>query len=67
MPKEKAIILLSDGRCEKATPGELNWVITHGTGIHGMPGFGKLSDTERWQLVSYIKSLGTAGAQASPK
>ncbi len=52
---------------QDATPGELDWVITHGTGIHGMPGFGKLSETERWQLVSYIKSLGTAGGQASPK
>ena len=52
---------------QNATPGELNWVITHGTGIHGMPGFGKLADSERWQLVSYIKSLGTAGAPASPK
>jgi mono/diheme cytochrome c family protein len=52
-----------------ATPGELHWIITHGTGMHGMPGFGKLSDDQRWQLVSYIKSLqGSAGVQAeSPK
>lgn len=56
-------------KMQDATPGELNWVITHGTGMHGMPGFGKLSETERWQLVSYIKSLqGSAGGQpASPK
>jgi mono/diheme cytochrome c family protein len=44
-------------KMQDATPGELNWIITHGTGIHGMPGFGKLPETERWQLVSYIKSL----------
>jgi len=48
---------LRSGEVVNATPGELHWIITHGTGIHGMPGFGKLSDTERWQLVSYIKSV----------
>ncbi len=47
-------------KMQEATPGELNWVITHGTGLHGMPSFHKLSDTERWQLVSYIKSLQTS-------
>ena len=51
-----------------ATQGELNWIITHGTGIHGMPGFGKLPETERWQAVLYIKSLqGSSGSQAGPK
>jgi mono/diheme cytochrome c family protein len=51
-------------KMQEATPGELHWIITHGTGMHGMPSFGKLSDTERWQLVSYIKSLqGSAGGQ----
>ena len=39
------------------TPGDLNWMITHGSRMHGMPAFGSLTDTERWQLVSYIKSL----------
>jgi mono/diheme cytochrome c family protein len=56
-------------KMQDATPGEIYWVITHGTGIHGMPGFGKLSDTERWQLVSYIKSLqsGSTGQPSSSK
>lgn len=53
---------------QNLTPGELNWVIDHGTGIHGMPSFHSVSETERWQLVSYLKSLGSAGGQAaSPK
>jgi mono/diheme cytochrome c family protein len=56
-------------KIQDAAPGEIFWVITHGTGMHGMPGFGKLSDTERWQLVSYIKSLqgGSAGQFPSSK
>ena len=53
-------------KMQDATPGEIYWVITHGTGMHGMPGFGKLSDTERWQLVSYIKSLQGASAGQPP-
>lgn len=54
-------------KMQDATPGEIFWVITHGTGIHGMPGFGKLSDTERWQLVSYIKSLQSSASPGSSK
>jgi mono/diheme cytochrome c family protein len=38
------------------TDGELFWQITHGR--RPMPGFqDKLTDTERWQLVDYIRSL----------
>jgi mono/diheme cytochrome c family protein len=38
------------------TDGEIFWQITHGRSP--MPAFqGKLSDTERWQLVDYIRSL----------
>jgi mono/diheme cytochrome c family protein len=53
-------------KMKDATPGEIYWVITHGTGMHGMPGFGKLSETECWQLVSYIKSLQAGSAGQSP-
>ncbi len=44
-------------KMEDATPGDLHWIVTHGTGMRGMPSFKKLADAERWQLVSYIKSL----------
>jgi mono/diheme cytochrome c family protein len=38
------------------TDGELFWAITHGH--RPMPSFqDKLSDTERWQLVDYLRSL----------
>jgi mono/diheme cytochrome c family protein len=57
---------LRSQKMQDATPGEIHWIITHGTAMHGMPGFGKLSDSERWQLVSYIKSLQGASAGQSP-
>lgn len=56
---------LRSQQAQAATPGEMNWIITHGTGMHGMPSFGKLSDTERWQLVSYIKSLPATATEGS--
>lgn len=44
-------------KVQNATPGELEWLIDHGNRWHGMPGFGSLPETQRWQLVSYVKSL----------
>jgi mono/diheme cytochrome c family protein len=42
---------------QQASPGELEWLLQHGNRWHGMPAFGSLSDTQRWQIVSYLKSL----------
>ena len=41
----------------QATPGELEWLIQHGNRWHHMPAFASLPENERWQLVSYLKSL----------
>lgn len=48
---------LRSEKVRQATPGELEWLIAHGEHWHGMPGFAKLPETQRWQLVSYLKSL----------
>lgn len=45
---------------QQATPGELEWLIQHGNRWHMMPSFASLRETERWQIVSYIKSLPAA-------
>ena len=38
--------------------GEIYWVVTNGIKSSGMPAFGsKLSETERWRLVLYVKHL----------
>lgn len=49
---------------EQATPGTLFWLLTNGVVRRGMPVWSKLPEPQRWQLVSYIKSL-TPAAQPS--
>ena len=49
---------------KKATPGTLFWVITNGVVRKKMPVWSKLPEPQRWQLVSYLKSLG--GLQVEP-
>ena len=41
----------------QATPGALFWLLTNGVVRRGMPVWSKLPEPQRWQLVSYIKSL----------
>ena len=42
---------------QQATPGTLFWILTNGVVRRGMPVWSKLPEPQRWQLVSYIKSL----------
>jgi mono/diheme cytochrome c family protein len=42
---------------QQATPGTLFWLLTNGVVRRGMPVWSKLPEPQRWQLVSYIKSL----------
>jgi cytochrome c oxidase cbb3-type subunit 3 len=46
---------------QKAAPGALFWVLTNGVVRRGMPVWSKLPEAQRWQLVSYLQSLGAAG------
>ena len=43
---------------QQATPGTLFWVLTNGVVRRGMPVWSKLPEPQRWQIVSYLKSLG---------
>ena len=45
---------------QQATPGALFWVLTNGVVRRGMPVWSKLPEPQRWQLVSYLKSLNSA-------
>jgi mono/diheme cytochrome c family protein len=52
---------------QQATPGTLFWILTNGVVRRGMPVWSKLPEPQRWQIVSYLKSLvpvGSGGAQA---
>ena len=50
---------------QQATPGTLFWLLTNGVVRKGMPVWSRLPEPQRWQLVSYIKSLGRS--QALPR
>ena len=43
---------------QDAAPGTIFWVLSNGVVRRGMPVWSKLPEPQRWQLVSYIKSLG---------
>ena len=43
---------------QKASPGALFWLLTNGVVRRGMPVWSKLPEPQRWQLVSFIRSLG---------
>jgi mono/diheme cytochrome c family protein len=45
---------------QQATAGTLFWLLSNGVVRRGMPVWSKLPEPQRWQLVSYIKSLGLA-------
>ena len=49
---------LRDSEVQNAPPGAIFWVLTNGIVWHGMPVWSKLPEPQRWQLVTYIKSLG---------
>jgi mono/diheme cytochrome c family protein len=41
-----------------STPGAIFWILSNGVVRRGMPVWSKLPEPQRWQLVTYIKSLG---------
>lgn len=55
---------------QEASPGAIFWVITNGVVRKGMPVWSKLPEPQRWQIVRYLKSLGSpdapANAEANP-
>lgn len=53
----KAPSLLAD-EVRQSTPGTLFWILTNGVVRRGMPVWSKLPEPQRWQIVSYLKSLG---------
>ena len=48
---------LHSGRIRAATPGELEWLLKNGSMKNGMPSWARLPEQQRWQIVSYLKSL----------
>jgi len=48
---------LHSDRIRDATPGELEWLLRNGSLKNGMPSWSRLPEPQRWQLVSFLKSL----------
>ncbi len=40
-----------------ASDGELFWLLTNGSPGHGMPAWTRLPEPERWQIVTYLRTL----------
>ena len=53
---KKAPSLLAD-EVQQSTSGAIFWLLTNGVVRRGMPVWSKLPEPQRWQLVTYIKSL----------
>jgi len=58
---------LARGPAQSATDGELFWFITRGDEDNGMPSWKQLPENDRWQIISYVKSLPTRRPSAPPK
>src|ERR1044071_8751155 len=56
---------LVNGPAQRASEGEVFWYITRGDISNGMPSWASLPEKDRWQLVSYVKSLDSAPASGS--
>ncbi|HZQ54140.1 MAG TPA: cytochrome c [Bryobacteraceae bacterium] len=48
---------LTNPLVRQADPGKLFWILQNGSLRRGMPSFSHLPDEERWQIVTYLKSL----------
>ncbi len=42
---------------QNVSPGRLFWFLKNGNLKEGMPSWSRLPDAQRWQLVTYLKSL----------
>ena len=50
---------LREDEVQRAEPGALFWLLTNGVVRRGMPVWSKLPEPQRWQIVSFLKSLRT--------
>jgi mono/diheme cytochrome c family protein len=52
---------------QRATDGEIFWLLRNGDLRHGMPSWSSIPEPSRWQIISYVKSLGESTAGATTK
>jgi mono/diheme cytochrome c family protein len=50
---------------QKETDGTLFWKISNGNVRRGMPAFSRLPETQRWQIVSFLRTLKAADSSST--
>lgn len=50
---------LRSERIARATDGEIAWMLRNGNRWKGMPSWSALPEPQRWQIISYLRSLQT--------
>ena len=48
---------LASPAIREASSGQIFWVLKNGSMKHGMPSFSHLPEQQRWQVVTYLKTL----------
>ena len=56
---------LRSDRIRLSSDGDLAWMLRNGQPFKGMPGWANLPEQERWQLVSYLRSLNLSSSGAT--
>ena len=56
---------LARGAAQAAPDGEVFWFITTGSVDNGMPSWSTMPEAQRWQIVTYLKSLKNAASAAA--
>jgi glucose/arabinose dehydrogenase len=57
---------LAHGAVQQAAEGEVFWFIGTGDAANGMPSWAALPQPQRWQIVSYLKTLNAAPSASAP-
>ncbi len=50
---------LRSQRIAHATDGELAWILRNGQTFHGMPSWSALPEQQRWQIITFLRTLPT--------
>ena len=56
---------LRTAEVQQATDGEIFWLLKNGALRKGMPSWSSLPEPTRWQVITYLKSLGVSGPNVS--
>jgi glucose/arabinose dehydrogenase len=56
---------LASGTAQKASDGAIFWYITRGDASSGMPSWATLPKQQRWQVVTYLKSMSGASSRTA--